>query len=83
MSRVILLSVFITATALLIGASGCSDDDSVTSNDESIAAIARVYPADGTTGLSTTARVSVAFTGPVDTSSFMSNFHLSGGSEMH
>ena len=83
MNRFFRLSMAATGILVLLVAFGCSDDDPVSSAETTTSAIARVYPADGTTGLSTTASVSVAFTGPVDTMSVMSNFHLAGGATMH
>jgi len=83
MSKVQKLSIVATVILVILVAFGCSDDDPVSPESNTAAAIARVYPVDGSSGLSTSASVSVAFTRPVDTMSVMNNFHLVGGAQMH
>jgi len=83
MNRFFKLSMAATGILVLLVAFGCGDDDPVSSSETTTSAIAKVHPVDGTTGLSTGATVSVTFTGPVDTLSVMSNFHLAGGATMH
>ncbi len=83
MNRFFHSSVAATGILVLLAAFGCSDDDSVSSAEANTSAIARVYPVDGSTGLPTSATVRVAFTGPVDTMSVMTSFHLAGGATMH
>ncbi|MCB2229886.1 Ig-like domain-containing protein [bacterium] len=76
-------SVALTAIAAMLITMGCSDDDSVSSENNTTASITRVFPADGAVGLSTLTTVGIVFSGPVDSMSFMDNFHLTGGSGMH
>ncbi len=63
---------------------GCGDDDhDIISNlGTDVTSIASVYPADGATGIPTSASVAIKFTGPVDTMSVMQNLHLAGGQSM-
>lgn len=77
------LAIAATSMMALLVVFGCSDDDRISSPEPTSSAITRVYPADGTAGLSMTTSVSVAFTGPVDTLFVMGNFHLAGGTPMH
>lgn len=64
---------------------GCSDDhdDMMSANGSGAAAILRVYPAEGATGISTSASVAVKFDRKMDTMSVMNNLYLMGGQEMH
>jgi hypothetical protein len=82
MNRLQQLQVAATAILILITGPGCGDHDSVSPGSNTTTAVARVYPADGSTDLSTSAKVSIAFTGPVDTMSVMGNLHLMGGTNM-
>lgn len=79
-----LIGATVLALAIL-GFAGCSDDDHnmVSNSGTGVVSIAAVYPADGTTNVSTSAAVALKFTGPVDTMSVMQNLYLAGGQPMH
>ena len=84
MKSLILLvsSAFVGAVVLtVIGCSG--ESDKVTDSDRGIEpAILRIFPANGAVAVSTGVAVGVRFNTPMDTSSVMAGFHLSGGSDM-
>ncbi len=64
---------------------GCSDDDNnvVDSSNNITSFIVSVSPLAGSTSVSTSSTMSIKFSQTMDTSSFMDNFHFSGGTEMH
>ena len=74
--------VLLIAGLILVG---CSDEDhdGMLDSDDEVVSIASITPSDGTSGVSPSSVIGIAFTGPVDTTSVMSNFHLAGGQPMH
>jgi hypothetical protein len=82
--------LWISGLLILIGAlvvAGCSNNNDVTSSGEDSGgetslAVAAVYPLDGSTGVPTSASVSIKFTDAVDTNSVMRNMYFSGGQPM-
>jgi len=63
---------------------GCGDNnDTIANNGSDNIAVAAVYPADGSTDVSSAASLAIKFTGPVDTFSVMHNMYLIGGQQMH
>lgn len=80
--------ISILGTILLLAASiaviGCDNgqDASATSGGNAVE-VAAIYPADGSSGISTGTSVALTFTGPVDTLSVMRNLYLAGGQPMH
>jgi len=83
MKKLFPISMLVIAFAVLLATIGCNNDDPTSSENTTTSAIARVYPTDGSTGMATSVKASIVFTGPVDTISIMGNFHLVGGAEMH
>lgn len=63
---------------------GCSNDDDnkIVNTGSDTVAIESIYPADGSTNVSTTASIAIKFSGPVDTASVINNLFLSGGQSM-
>ncbi|MDF1545858.1 MAG: Ig-like domain-containing protein [bacterium] len=55
----------------------------MSTNNTTEATILSVHPVDGTSGVLTSTSVAVKFSRTMETMSVMSNFHLSGGTEMH
>ncbi len=62
---------------------GCSDNNNEILTDNTSSYIVSVFPTAGSTAISTNTSMSIKFSQPMDTSSFMNNFHFSGGAEMH
>ncbi len=84
MKQAVLTALLVGSLLLLLLLAGCSDDESPTSlTEDTDVAIETVTPADGATGVSPATAITIKFTGPVDTLSIMSNFHLAGGEGMH
>jgi len=78
----IIVAMVVLFAILYVG--GCSNDDnSTTPTADTELNILRVTPADGATGVSEDAPITIKFSGPVDTISIMHSFHFSGGSQMH
>lgn len=73
--------VIIFAGLVLFGCSK-SDDNKIVNTGSDTVAIESIYPADGSTNVSTAALIAIKFTGPVDTASVMNNLFLAGGQSM-
>lgn len=74
----------VAALSVLMLIDGCSnDDDSTSPIGDTDLQVVRVTPSDGSTDVSTDEPITIKFSGPVDTSSIMQNFHFAGGMAMH
>ncbi len=64
---------------------GCSDNNNngILTDNNNASYVVSVFPSAGSTDISTNTAMSIKFSQPMDTSSFMNNFHFSGGTEMH
>ncbi len=84
MKNVLIAAIGILVMAAIISVSGCSDSTNgmMNGNNNVQPAILRVSPANGATGIATTALVGIKFNTPMDTLSVMAGFYFSGGSNM-
>ncbi len=78
------INLLVLVLILVIAFIGCDDDhDDMMTNDEVSSFIVSVFPNAGSTAISTDTTMSIKFSQSMDTTSFMDNFHFSGGDEMH
>jgi hypothetical protein len=86
MMRIRITQMVVACTTVIVSfiAAGCGDDNNPTGNKVNPAspALAAISPVDGASNVSRTTTISIRFTTPMDTSSVMGAFHLSGGSDM-
>lgn len=84
MTRVLLVIGLLLLFGVIALVAGCSSDSNPASESQTgTIAIESVTPADGSTGVSLSSPITIRFSGPVDTSSVMTNFHFAGGRPMH
>ncbi len=74
--------ILIALAFWMIGCSG--DHDGMMSGSISTnSLVAKVYPAEGATNVSTSVSIAITFSAAMDTISVINNFHLAFGDEMH
>jgi hypothetical protein len=78
----IIVAIVVLSAVLYVA--GCSKDDNATAPTvDTELRILRVTPADGSTGVSEDAPITIKFSGPVSTSTITHNFYFAGGEMMH